>query len=365
MRVLLVAPELQDGGAERAWAVLAVSLVKRGHRVLGLTLAGEGGIFSELRARGVDVVCVGMHRRSDVHGWRRAIRIAHSFRPHLVVSRSVSAQVVGQLMAWRLNVPHVTVEQGGPRLPLKAHQRVLRRLVGRHVDRVIAVSSSQLSALAASGFGLDRARVIPNGVDDNRVRPRRPRAQVRQDLSLRDDDVAAMLIANLRPEKRIEDFIRGVAAARRRDTRIRGFVAGDGSEHALLAAAAARTDGAVQLLGFRSDAPDLLNAADVVCLTSETEGIPLVLVEAMALGRPVLATRVGGVVDLVVDRETGVLLPPCNPHALADALVDLANAPERAVTYGEAGRRRQRAFFTGDAMTERYLSVFEEVVHSP
>ncbi len=323
MRVLLVAPELQDGGAERAWAVLAVSLVKRGHRVLGLTLAGEGGIFSELRARGVDVVCVGMHRRSDVHGWRRAIRIAHSFRPHLVVSRSVSAQVVGQLMAWRLNVPHVTVEQGGPRLPLKAHQRVLRRLVGRRVDRVIAVSSSQLSALAASGFGLDRARVIPNGVDDNRVRPRRPRAQVRQDLSLRDDDVAAMLIANLRPEKRIEDFIRGVAA------------------------------------------PDLLNAADVVCLTSETEGIPLVLVEAMALGRPVLATRVGGVVDLVVDRETGVLLPPCNPHALADALVDLANAPERAVTYGEAGRRRQRAFFTGDAMTERYLSVFEEVVHSP
>src|SRR6266508_3792296 len=112
MRVLLVAPELQDGGAERAWAVLAVSLVKRGHRVLGLTLAGEGGIFSELRARGVDVVCVGMHRRSDVHGWRRAIRIAHSFRPHLVVSRSVSAQVVGQLMAGRLKVPHVSVEQG-------------------------------------------------------------------------------------------------------------------------------------------------------------------------------------------------------------------------------------------------------------
>jgi glycosyltransferase involved in cell wall biosynthesis len=355
-RILFVCPDLEGaGGAERQTRSLMLALRERGDEVALLTVAREGDLAAELRARGVPVQCARLRFRADPVGWRRALRAARSFDPQLVVSRSVSAEVVGHVVSRRLRVPHVTVEHAGPGLPLRPYQRALVRLVARSVSRAVAVSSAQIPTLRSLGFAESRIRVIPNGVALNGMN-----VSAREELGLARDDFVAVLAAALRPEKQVPLFVRAVARAAADEPRIRGLVAGEGSEQTAVEREVERTNGAVRLLGRREDVPALLEAADVVCLSSAAEAAPLVLVEAMAAGRPVLATRVGGVAELVGD--DGLLVPPGDEGAFSSALVSLARDPALARRLGEMGRTRFRERFTLDRMAAAYDELFDEVL---
>jgi glycosyltransferase involved in cell wall biosynthesis len=357
-RLLFVAPDLVGaGGAERQTLSLLLGLRELGNEVALLTLARDGDLADELRAQGVRVECARLASRMDVTGWRRALRAARSLEPQIVVSRSVSAQAAGHVLAARLRVPHVTVEHAGPGLALGAHRRALVRWVARSVSRVVAVSPAQIPGLRSLGYPEGRIRVIPNGVALNGAV-----AASRAELGLEGDDFVAVLAAALRPEKQVPLFVRAVARAAADEPRIHGLVAGAGVDQQAVEQEVARSNGAVRLLGRRSDVPALLEAADVVCLSSAVEAAPLVLVEAMAAGRPVLATRVGGVPDLVGDGVNGVLVPAGDERAFSSALVALARDPERARRLGDMGRTKFRERFTLDRMVEAYDELFDEVL---
>jgi glycosyltransferase involved in cell wall biosynthesis len=355
-RILFVCPDLVGaGGAERQTRSLMLALRERGDEVALLTVAREGDLAAELRARGVRVQCARLRFRADPAGWRRALRAARSFDPQVVGSRWVCAEVVGQVVSRWLRVPHVTVEHAGPGLDLRPYQRALVRLVARSVNRAVAVSSAQIPTLRSLGFAEGRIRVIPNGVALNGMN-----ASAREELGLARDDFVAVLAAALRPEKQVPLFVRAVARAAADEPRIRGLVAGEGSERTAVEREVERTNGAVRLLGRREDVPALLEAADVVCLSSAAEAAPLVLVEAMAAGRPVLATRVGGVAELVGD--DGLLVPPGDEGAFSSALVSLARDPALARRLGDMGRTRFRERFTLDRMAAAYDELFDEVL---
>ena len=169
-----------------------------------------------------------------------------------------------------------------------------------------------------------------------------------------------LCVAGLRPEKRVDLFIEAVAAARRENPAIRGYVAGDGPERERLERLAPA--GGVELLGARRDVLELIRAADAICLPSEAEALPMSILEAMALERPVVATDVGGTAEEVVNGETGHLVPAGDAGPIRRALLELAGDRERAREMGAAGRRRQRERFTGDAMVDGYLRAFEEAI---
>jgi glycosyltransferase involved in cell wall biosynthesis len=118
----------------------------------------------------------------------------------------------------------------------------------------------------------------------------------------------------------------------------------------------------VLFTGHRDDARALLAEADVVALPSWTEGLPLAVLEAMTQARPVVATLVGGTAEVVVDGETGLLVPPRDPEALAQAIERLLADPTLRRRLGEAGRRRVEERFSLDAMTRRVLAIYDEVV---
>jgi glycosyltransferase involved in cell wall biosynthesis len=158
----------------------------------------------------------------------------------------------------------------------------------------------------------------------------------------------------------VDVFIEAVRAARRENPEIRGYVAGEGSERERLERLAEGSG--VTLLGVRSDVLELIRAADALCLPSEAEALPMSILEAMALERPVVATDVGGVAEQVVDGETGHLVPTGDPAPVGRALLALAADRERARELGAAGRRRQRERFSGEAMVEEYARVFEGAV---
>jgi glycosyltransferase involved in cell wall biosynthesis len=236
------------------------------------------------------------------------------------------------------------------------------RMFASDVAATTAVTPSQIDFIRALGFDEHRTHVIPNGVAS--ASPRATREKTRNGLGVGADEFAAVLIASLRPEKRVERFVQAITAARRTDPRIRGLIAGDGPELEALHPLCEASDGGVEMLGSRPDTADVIEAADVVCLTSDAEALPLVLLEAMAGGRPVVATNVGGVQDAVVDGETGRLVAPGDVEGFSAALVELAANPELARRFGEAGRRRQRELFTVDRMVDAHYELFRHLAQA-
>jgi glycosyltransferase involved in cell wall biosynthesis len=251
-----------------------------------------------------------------------------------------------------------------------AWQAVLDRRTATRVDCYLANSQAGARFLVDErGVAASHIRFVPNGIDampfaaaDAR------RAGARALLGIGRLAPVILTVANLRPPKGLD--VLADAATRLRDTPpfrdvpFVWLVAGDGPLAASLAGDLERRGlaGRVRLLGFRSDIADLLAAADVFCLTSRREGAPRSILEAMAAGRAVVATDVGGVSELVAAGETGVLVPRDDPGAIASALAALLTDPERSTRLGRAGRERVRAQHTLDRAAAAIAAAYDEVI---
>jgi glycosyltransferase involved in cell wall biosynthesis len=357
-RVLFVCSGLTIGGAERQWSLLIPPLRAGGYVVSVLTLVAEGPYFDALVRAGVPATCARMRGRLDVGGLRRAFRHWRT-KPDLVVTHSINAHVVGHLIARRAGVPHVTTEHGGPGIPTRFHRRALTRLVGPRVDRAIAVSASQIPRLTAFGYDPGRIRVVPNAVPEPTATV--PPVEMRSGLGIAPGEFLAVLAARLRPEKTAHVFVRAVLDAHRREPRLRGLVVGGGPDLERLRRLAG-SGGIVRVLGERSDVDDILGAADAVCLSSRAEGVPMIVLEAMALGKPVVATDVGGIPEAVEHGVTGLLVPPGDEKAFAEALIVLATDRARTERLGAGALQRSRDVFGFGRMIAGYSAVFEEVL---
>jgi glycosyltransferase involved in cell wall biosynthesis len=357
-RVLFVCSELIVGGAERQWSVLIPRLRPR-FDVSILTLVGEGPFFGQLRDADVVVDCAHMRRRTDLGGWRRALRHAEH-QPDLIVTQSINADIVGNAIASRAHAAHVSNAHFnvGPGAPRSRYRDLLARLLAPRVDCVIAVSEAQLPRLHQLGYRNNQIRIVANGVEPPLVA--RAAHEVREALGIGPDEFLALLVATLRPEKRADLFVAAVRNAHASDPRVRGVVVGGGPELERLRDSAG--SGVVEFLGPRADVPDLMGAADAVCLSSDAEGLPMVLLEAMALGRPAVATHVGGVSEAVVHEQTGLLVPTDDEPAFASALLRLVADPEFRLGLGENARQRHRARFGISRMVEEYAKAFEAVL---
>jgi glycosyltransferase involved in cell wall biosynthesis len=365
MRLLFVCPDMRTGGTERHWATLIPELHDRGETVMLVTLTATGPFFDDVVARGVPAENLRLRRRTDPRALRRALSLAAAFEPDAVVSRGVSGQLVGDAIARRTRGRHGTsavhvMNEHTPLTPRgrlvapRPHQRALTRLVSRAVDAVVAVTQRQVPPLEALGYPRGRIEVVPNGLFERDLQGVEPSPE------LDSDGFAVLCVAGLRPEKRVDLFVEAVAAARRENPAIRGYAAGEGPERERLERLAQGSG--VQLLGVRRDVLELVRAADALCLPSEAEALPMSVLEAMALERPVVATDVGGTAEEVVHGETGYLVAAGDPEPIQRALLELAGDPERARAMGAAGRRRQRELFTGEAMVDGYLRAFEEAI---
>jgi glycosyltransferase involved in cell wall biosynthesis len=323
-----------------------------------LALRRGGPLLDQLREEGIAAEIAGVRSRFDVAGFVRAFRLAKP-PPDVVVSQSLNAQVLGYLVARRRDAVHLTIEHAGPRLGTTAYQRRIIRLLARRYDGVVAVSASQLPELSEFGYAEEQVRVIPYGVPE--PVPERARPEVRAELGVAETDFVAILVAGLRPEKRVDLFIDAVAAARARDPRIRGVVAGGGELLEEVRTRAAATGG-VSILAERSDVADLVAAADVVCLTSRTEALPVAILEAMALGKPVVATAVGGIPGVVVHGQTGLLVEGNGPDAFAAELCELARAPDRVAALGQSARQLYETSYTVEHVADAYASLIGELL---
>jgi glycosyltransferase involved in cell wall biosynthesis len=245
-------------------------------------------------------------------------------------------------------------------IPIGLSRRLQIWALSRSVDRIIAVSDDTGRRFHASlGWPLARLMVIRNGIEADRfVRPPDPVA--REELEDGSGRPIVLVPARLEAEKGHGDLLE----AAQRLPGVRFVCVGDGTLREDLVGSADRLGVAdrVTFLGFRDDVERLLGACDLVVLPSLFEGLPLALIEAMAAGKPVVATGLGGTPELVVEGETGLLVPARDPIALASAVDRVLGDPGLAGRLGSAGRQRALAHFTTGAMVDAVGREYERIL---
>jgi glycosyltransferase involved in cell wall biosynthesis len=340
-RVLLVVDSLDGGGAERYVTDLAVALAARGH---GVTVAcATGGVLrAPLDAAGVPVVeLVGrrVKRRVSTRFAAALRRLVRDHAPDVVHAHIYASEAAAALATWGTEVPLVVTEHTEAPWRGPGARAVSRWLYGR-ADHVVAVSAAIRTQLV-DDFAVpgDRVTHVVNAVTPL------PRATGADGPPLPVRARGRRLVgrvSRLAPEKGIDVFLRAAAQLAARDPAVHFLVVGDGPERARLEALAGALGvaGRVDFLGFREDARVVIAELDVLAVTSLSDGAPLVVLEAMEAGVPVVASAVGGLPDQVAHGRDGLLVPPGDPDALAGALGGLLRDPDRRRALGAAGRRR-------------------------
>jgi glycosyltransferase involved in cell wall biosynthesis len=234
---------------------------------------------------------------------------------------------------------------------------IIEILLSLFTSKVIAVSPEEGRAAIKLGLGRSRVAVVPNGIGALALKPRK---SARQELGVADDEVVVGFVGRLVEQKAPDVLLRAFAEAAREVPNAKLVLAmvGSGPLEAFLRDLATRlgVGDRVLWLGER-DARGLLNAFDLFALSSRKEGLPYVVIEAMAAGLPDVATTTAGVEILVEPGVSGTVLPPDDPTAFAKAIADLARSQERRASFGRAARSRS-ARFSIDAMVEGTLAVY-------
>jgi glycosyltransferase involved in cell wall biosynthesis len=360
-RVLYVINDLQRAGAETQLVRLAGALPRNRWEPRIVLLKERNDFADELRAVGIPVTA--LHRRgaADIGVWRRLRDHIAAQAPDIVHSFLFLPSVLAVPAARDAGVPVVVVSQrcsydatvGQP-------WRAIARRVHGYADRVIVNSRAALREEEAAGLPPERLLYIPNGITAGADLP-----ADREALGLATGPLA-VCVAQLAVEKGHRDLIAAWAGVRQHVPAATLALVGDGPLRPALEAAArdAGLTDSIRFLGHRPDARRLLAGADVAVLASITEGMPNALLEAMAAGRAVVATRVGGIPDVVVDGETGRLVPPRQPIALAKALAEVLTDAAQRARFGEAGRARVERQFSMPTVARAFAETYETLLEA-
>jgi glycosyltransferase involved in cell wall biosynthesis len=360
IHVILLTAKLQAGGYD-------TTLIK------GSEGAAEGNMLdlaAELAVSPVVVPSLGREIRwwDDVAAFWKIFRIIRRERPHIVHTHTAKAGVLGRLAAWLAGVPlvvhtfHGHVFQGYFS-PARTRLFVeIERWLARRTHRLVAVSERVRQEILALGIGsADRFVVVPVGLDLQRFADCDPhRGLVRTELGIASAAPLVGIVARLVPIKRHDVFLEAAAKVAHRVPTCRFLVIGDGECRKALEARvrALHVQDRVIFLGWRRDLDRVYADLDVAVLTSDNEGSPVSLIEAMASGVPVVGPCVGGVPDVIDAGTTGIVIPPGDAAAVADAIVRLLEDPELRRKMGAAARERALRLYGTDRLVRDIVALY-------
>ena len=363
LRVVQVIPTLLRGGLERVATTLTIGLRDRVERIV---VCSSGGAAFEplLRDAGIEILPIPRPKLTPLRQMRfpRAIPVlARAFRdeePHVVHAHNPLAAVAvsaARALAQRPEIAVVTTYHG------VGHERVRHaaRMLALASDLTVGVSPRSTRALVDAGLPANRSATVFNAVQ---VGTQRDAADVRGEFGANDRPLL-VTIGRYVEQKNQALLLEALARLRRRGLDFMALIVGAGPLEDELNGridALGLRDHCV-LTGERSDALDLIAAGDLFVLSSAWEGLPLVVLEAMMLSRPIVSTAVDGVRDVIVPDRTGVLVPPSDPDALADALERVLGDAELRARLGEAAAEHVDRLCSPETMVDRYAAIYMSV----
>lgn len=371
-RLLWLVDSLGAGGAEALVVTFAQGIDRREHELFVACLSGAEGVNAQrLRELGVPVIDLGARNLRDVAAFRRLLALIRGERIELIHAHLTYSAIWSAVASRLTRVPAIASLHVSPRatrtlrdsvrhrIGTDLRDRLMRFILNRWSRAVVTVSAALRDDYLARGLAPQKMRVVHNGIELDRFRRPRAeaRAQLERELGIADGTPIAVTVAVLRPRKGIEVLLE----AARSVPRATFVIIGDGPKREEWSALAEQLGVAerIRWAGFRRDVDALLAGCDLFVHPSLDDAFPTVLLEAMAAGLPIVASRVGGIPEIVNDGITGELVEPGDSAALAEAinaLLDDAEAMRRM--RGAASERAER--FSITAWIGRLFAVYRE-----
>lgn len=368
IRVLHLLPNFNLGGGERMACHLMGTLDKERFEVAAVSMFSPTGGELEMLLKEAQIPTwfLGKRLGPDLRMYWRIERVLRHFRPHVVHTHRYILRYAFPAMVYRNSPVMIHTVHSMAENEVGRGSRLLHRLAFRCGVVPVAIAPGVLKSLRLV-YGKKNYPMIPNGIPVHAYsNPKLGCAEWRKHEGFMHDDVIFACVARLDPPKNqpllVEAFLRGPAA----DSRSRLLLVGSGGWQSELQSqiSAYGLQEKVRLLGYRSDIPETLGAIDIFVLPSSWEGNPLCIMEAMAAGKPVIASRVGGIPDLVENELSGVLVPSDNIDALTQAMNELLKNEIKRQTMGKNAARQAAERFGIESMTKAYEELYAQALRN-
>lgn len=351
-------------GGQNQVLVTIMGLRSLGHRTM--LAAHPGGELRQRAKEGLDLIPLAPRTEMDLGAAWRLSRLIGKLAPDILHAHDphgVAMAAMALSMSTQISKPPLVASR---RVDFRMRGNSLSRWKYRQVDCFICASEAIRQILIADGVPPARAVTVHEGIDLSRV-DAAPPAKLHEELWLPHHAPLVGNVAALVPHKGQRHLVESAALVVRQVPDARFVIAGEGELRPALERAIRdhHLEKHVRLLGFRPDVLSLHKAFDIFVMSSVTEGLGTSLLDAMASGKPVVATTAGGIPEVVVDGETGFLVPPRDHESMAEALVKLLKDESLRQRMGRAGRVRARRKFSADRMVQDTLRVYERVALQP
>ena len=365
-RLAYITTGLSYGGAETQLKQLAIELRSRGWEIMVIPMLPPSAYVKELTDAGIAVISLDMKRgKARARALFEAGAILRHWRPHVVHSFMVHANILARLSRVFHRAP-VQISSARNIYEGDGWRMLAYRITDPVCDMTTQVSHAGVERyITLKAVPKSKIRMIPNGVETERFRPQPElRARLRAELAV-NDALVWLAVGRLEEQKDYPNLIRAFARLVAGQSNARLLIVGEGSRETELTSLATSLGLGeyIRFLGIRRDMPAVMNAADAFVLASSWEGMPNTLLEASASELPIVATDVGGSREIVVDRQTGLLVPPHDSQALAGAMQNIMGltAAERT-RLGQAGRTFVDENFGLRSITSLWESLYSDLL---
>jgi len=367
IRALHLVEDLKIGGAERIIATIATGLNKQNFDVIIWCIARGGEVADELKEAGVKVNILGIFNYHNPINILKLARLLKKAKPDIVHTHGYFASVIGRIASKIAGILILINHVHSTYWDYKKRHILMERFLSLFTHKIICCSK------AVEDFVRDHERIKPaktlviyNGVDGDRFSLPKNTSSVKAQLGIDSGDSVVGIISSLTPHKGHKYLFQAAPMILDASPPAKFLIVGDGILREKLEKQIKNLDLASYVIftGTRKDIPDLLSTMDIFVLPScEREGLGISIIEAMAAEKPVVAADIGGIPEVVKNGETGFLIPPRNPEALARAIIELLRNPRKAKTMGKQGRKRFKEKFTNKRMLSEVENLYEALIN--
>lgn len=366
-RIVYLITDLDIGGAENSLYQLVTHLNRKKFSPIVCSLSGEGKIAEKLRDKGIEVVCLGAKNKFDITIFFKLVKLLHRKKPHILHTYLFHANFVGRIAGWISRTP-IIISSVRVAEEERPHHLYLDMLTQWMVDKEVCVSKEVEKFMRKKAkVSTSKLITIYNGINpsDFHLLNNKEKNKKREELSISGFNLVIGTIARLTTQKGIQYLLEAFKIVLKDFPRCCLLIVGEGFQKKSLERLVEKLGiiSSVKFLGFREDAKEIINIMDVFVVSSLWEGMPNVMLEACALSKSVVATRVAGSKEIIKDGQTGFLVPPRDCKSLARSIKLLLHDPKTREEFGNRGKEFVNNNFSLDRMVKATEKVYEELTN--
>jgi len=365
--IVYMITDLSTGGTPTALLRLLSEINRSEYDLTVISFySNDSFISNEIMDLDISVIDLGMTRKWRIYAFWKLNHFLKDIQPVILHTWLFHANITGRILGRFNKVPLIIASRRSTNIGGSWREILMRKTSGMN-DRIIAVSEAARQAeINNSKIPPNKVVTIHNGLDTTLYKSVSDEAikTIRDSFEIPDDAILLGAVGRLHPAKGFNDLITAMELLERKTSSTHLLIVGEGElmDQLKLQVRKSNLDGKIKFAGIRNDIPEIMSAFDIFVSPSLWEGLPNVVLEAMAAGKPVVATSVGGTPEVVVDSLTGLLVPPHNPEALANAILFLCENPKLRKSMGQAGRDRVIKHFSIEQMVQQTEKLYHELI---